>query len=101
MIHEMGIESVPFGRVAMGEITARVVQHDKDYQVGDELHLFELEGWGARKTHYQERNAKGHFVRTHVDNAPQRVEITHVLSALHCDGLLPGKVLLSFALLED
>jgi len=101
MIHEMGIEAVPFGRVGSGEITARVVQHDKDYQVGDELHLFELNGWGGRKTHYQERNAKGHFVRNDVDNAPLRVEIRHVLSALRCDGLLPGKVLLSFVLLDD
>ena len=101
MIHEMGIEAAPFGRVAMGEITARVVQHDKDYQAGDEIHLFELEGWGGRKTHWVERDKNGRFVRNDVENAPVRVEITHVLSALHCDGLLPGKVLLSFVLLEE
>lgn len=100
MIHELNVQAAQYGRVTMGEVTAKVVKHSADYQTGDELHLFQVNKWGYRETHYVERDRNGRFLNEQRDNAPARVEITHVLPASQCDGLVEGMVLLSFTLLE-
>lgn len=101
MIHELDIRTAQAQRIGAGEITAKVVAHDTDYQTGDELRLFEMNDWGNRKYHYEDRDAKGRFANTRVEEPPVCVQITHVLPASQCDGLVEGKVLLSFVLLES
>lgn len=101
MIHEINLSTAPFQRVGAGQITAKVVAHGTDYQAGDELHFYELNGWGNRKYHYEDRDEKGRFASRNVEEPPVRTQITHVLPASQCDGLVAGNVLLSFVLLED
>lgn len=100
MIHEMNVEAVLFNRVSMGEITAVIVDHGADFQTGDGLSLFEQDQWGSRKTHHVDRDRNGRFASYYEEGTPVRTEITHVMLASRCDGLVAGKVLLSFTLLE-
>lgn len=101
MIHEINVRGGHTERISAGQVTAKVVAHDTDYQAGDELHFYELNSWGNRKYHYEERNAKGQFSNDRVEEPPVRTQITHVLPAGQCDGLVENKVLLSFVVLED
>lgn len=101
MIHELNIGPSQFARIDAGQVVAKVVLHDKDYQAGDELRMYEMNDWGNRKHHYEERDEKGRFASRNVENPPVRVQITHVLPAAQCEGIVSGSVLLSFVLLED
>lgn len=101
MIHEINVRTAPFDRIESGQITAKVVADDVDYQAGDELHFYELNSWGNRKYHYVDRDEKGRFASQNVEDPPVRTQITHAMPAAHCDGLVSGKMLLSFVLLED
>lgn len=101
MIHELNVRTAPFERIGAGQILAKVVAHDTDYQAGDELCFYELNSWGNRKYHYVDRDERGRFASQNVEDPPVRTQITHVLPASQCDGPVAGNVLLSFVLLDD
>jgi hypothetical protein len=101
MIHELNIGPSQFARIDAGQVVAKVVLHDKDYQASDELHFYESNDYGHRLYHYEDRDEKGRFSNQRVENPPVRVQITHVLPAAQCEGLVARNVLLSFVLLED
>ena len=95
MIHELKTEPRWFERVKAGEKHAEVRVHDRDYQVGDLLHLYEINKHGTRVSRFVERDAKGRFLNEYVDNDPLVVRITHVLLAAQCEGLSESYCLLS------
>lgn len=81
MIHELNLAQPWFDRVAAGEKCAEIRKHDRDYQVGDLLHLFEVNEYGNRRWHYVERDERGRFVHERRANAPIVATVTHVLAA--------------------
>ena len=93
-IHELNSQTHWFNRVKAAERRCEICKHDRDYQAGDLLYLYEVE-YGRRKRHFVERDAKGRFVNNWVDNEPLVMRITHVLPAAQCDGLVEGYCLLS------
>lgn len=100
MIHELKIKQPWFDRVAAGEKRAEVRKHDRDFQVGDEVHLYEANEYGRRVRHYVERDERGRFVNAWVDRPPVRAFITHVLPGHMTDGLDNDYCVLSIEVVE-
>lgn len=97
--HELKIETRWFERVAAGEKRAEIREHDRDYQVGDLLHLYEVNEWGNRRKHFVERDERGRFVQRWVGNNPIVAAVTHVLPAHMAAGIADGYCLLSIEVL--
>lgn len=98
-IHELNIKPEWLERVKAGQKRAEVRKHDRDFQAGDLLHLFELDRWGRRVQVFVERDAKGRFVNEYVDKAPVVARILHVLDGRHADGLDDDYCVLSIEVL--
>jgi len=88
MIHELKIEPRYLERIKRGEKTAELRINDRDYQVGDTLHLYAFTNQGyyllADNTASRYRPPEPQFI----------CEITHVLQGV--PGLKKGNVILSF-----
>lgn len=94
-VHELKIKSEWFERVLSGEKSAEVRKHDRDFQVGDLLHLFEVTKYGRREQHWVERDERGRFVNQWVDNDYIEARVTHVLDGRMVDGLADDYCVLS------
>jgi hypothetical protein len=82
--HALNISSRWFQRVADLEKTAEVREHNRDYQAGDELELWELGEWNRRTGRYL------------------TAEIRHVLPAnLFPEGIQEDYCLLSLGQVSD
>ena len=99
MLHELKIQSRWFERVKAGEKRAEIRKHDRDFQAGDLLDLYEISEYGNRKTHFVERDSKGRYLNAWVDNPPLHCRITHVLPYKATAGLEMGFCILSIQLL--
>jgi len=90
-----------FERVIAGEKTAEVRRHDRDFQVGDVLHLVEVDDRGWRVQHYEpgRRGETGRFASPYYTRWAD-VRVTHVLPAALGIGLAEGYCLLSIELVE-
>lgn len=96
MIHELNLAQPWFDHVASGEKRSKIREHDRGYQAGDTLHLFELDQWGARTRCLVDRDEGGRFVNEWVDNDPLVATVTHVLPAHQFpEGIAPGYCVLS------
>jgi hypothetical protein len=99
-IHQLKIREPWFERVAAGQKRAEVRKHDRDFQVGDTLHLIEVSDYGNPNQHYVERDARGRFVNDWRENDPVFATITHVLPAAQADGIEAGYCVLSIEVME-
>lgn len=99
--HDLKIESRWFARVASGKKRSEIRKHDRDYQVGDVLRLFEVNEYGSRKGHFVERDERGRFVNRWVDTDPILARVTHVLPGAQADGITPDYCVLSIEVMES
>jgi len=98
MIHELKIREAWFDRVQAGEKRAEVRKHDRDFQVGDTLHLIRVNDVGSRPSRWVPpgRDSQGRFASGgYVYDEPITARVTHVLPSGHAVGLTDGYVLLS------
>ena len=100
-IHELNIQTHWLNRVKAAEKRYEIRKHDRDYQAGDLLHLYEADERGRRELHYVERNAKGQFVNRWVARPPAIARITHVLPGVQADGIHDDYCILSITLIEE
>lgn len=94
-IHNVKTQTQWFDRVKAGEKRAEIRVHDRDYQVGDVLHMTEA-------------NASGYPITYPTDGSPAEgpdaghrtldVVITHVLPGRMAAGIADGHCLLSIEL---
>lgn len=99
--HELKTRTDWFERVVAGEKRAEVREHDRDFQVGDVLHLVEVDDQGWRVQHYEadRRDQNGRFTSPYYTRWAD-VRVTHVLPERLAVGLAGGYCLLSFELIE-
>ena len=90
-IHVLKIQTVWLDRVLAGEKTAEIRAHDRDFQVGDILHLTEVSANGSPVRIYDSEGGSS-------DPRSVDVTVTHVLPASLSEGLVAGVCLLSFHL---
>lgn len=77
--HDLNITALWFDRVKSGEKRVEIREHDRDYQAGDLLRLYEVTEYGNRKMTFVERDERGRFASYWVENDPIVARITHVL----------------------
>ena len=94
--HELKTRTRWLDRVAAGEKRAEVRRHDRDFQVGDTLHLVEVDDYGYTVWTRGVRDLRGRFIGMHQRSVDVRV--THVLLGAHADGIDDDCCLLSVEL---
>lgn len=99
-VHVLKIKPQWLDRVLAGEKRAEIRKHDRDFQVGDTLHLMRLDQWGRVQREWVERDERGRFVNKFVDVEPVVAFITHVLDGRMVDGLADDYCLLSIEVEE-
>lgn len=77
--HDLNIAAPWFDRVKSGEKRVEIREHDRDYQAGDLLRLYETNRFGDRKRRFVARDERGRFVNEYHDNPPVVARVTHVL----------------------
>lgn len=89
-VHDLKIHTMWLDRVLSGEKRAEVRKHDRDYQVGDTLHMREVDGRGYDLNRYEDGENLG----------PRTVDatVTHVLDGRLADGIDDDCCVLSIAL---
>ena len=92
-IHVLKIYTPWLDRVLSGEKKSEIRQHDRDYQVGDILHLTEVGASGSPVRVYDGEGGSS-------DPRSVDVTVTHVLDGRQCEGLVAGYCALSFLLDE-
>jgi len=97
-VHELKTQTRWLDRVLTGEKRAEIRKHDRDFQVGDILHLVEVDTCGHRVWTSGGRDSRGRFVAEHQRHADVRV--THVLLGAHAAGIDSDHCLLSIELVE-
>lgn len=98
MIHELNIQKRWFDRIATDEQRVVISKHDRDFQAGDEIHLFEANERGNRISRWVDsgRDERGRFTPSgFVTQEPLRARITHVLPASQSGGITVGDCALS------
>lgn len=100
-IHDLRVRSRWLDRVRTGQKRAEICKHDRDYQVGDVLHLIEVDDHGWLVRDWVERDARGRFVHGFVARPHVPVRITHVLDGRQTDGIRDDHCLLSIQLVNE
>lgn len=89
--HDIKIRTEWLARVVSGEKRAEIRLHDRDYQVGDVLHMTEVDKHGYPVTYPTDGTKEG----PDVGHLTVDAFITHVLDGRQADGIHDGYCLLS------
>lgn len=98
MIHNLKIRSQWLARVKSGEKRFEIRKHDRDYQVGDVLHLTEVNEFGSPISYPEAVDAPEGPDRGH---NTYDVRVMHVLDGRQADGIDDDYCLLSIAPAEE
>lgn len=97
MIHNLKIRSQWLARVKSGEKRFELRKHDRDYQVGDVLHLTEVNEFGSPISYPEPADAAEGPDRGH---NTYDVRVLHVLDGRQADGIDDDYCLLSIGPVE-
>jgi hypothetical protein len=97
VIHDLKIRTQWLARVKSGEKRFELRAHDRDYQVGDVLHLIEVNEFGTPISYPSAADEPEGPDRGH---NTFDVRVLHVLDGRQADGINDGYCLLSIAPVE-